>query len=245
MTILFVVPARGGSKGIPKKNLRRIAGYSLTSWALKFASKYSDLHFQTDVCLSSDSKEILDEANKFQRVIKVNRPAIYASDTASDSEVLQHAYSFCSNRTKINYDYVVMLQPTAPSRSHATFGPALLNHISSQGSYTATWSVSTLHDKFRSEKVIKLSDSSSEFILQRKRTFPPRRQDLDLEYYRNGEFYILDSSTLEDPYLIGQRLNCVVTNENPANIDTLEDLWLARRQLKSQILLNHESLSTA
>ncbi len=245
MTILFVVPARGGSKGIPKKNLRKISGYSLTRWALTFACKYTEQEIQTDVCLSSDSAEILNEANSFHGVIKINRPVELASDTATDADVLMHAYNFCSNQTQVNYEYVVMLQPSAPSRSHVTFGPALLNHVSRQGGFTATWSVSSVPEKYRSEKVIKISNSRREFILERKRSYPPRRQDLDFEFYRNGEFYILDSATLKDPFLIGKSLNCVVTNENPSNIDTFEDLRSSRKQLKTDIFLNHEKWSAS
>jgi CMP-N,N'-diacetyllegionaminic acid synthase len=235
VSTLFVVPARGGSKGLVNKNLRKLAGKSLTFWALDFARKYKTLNPRNDVCLSSDSDRILNESRFFSDCIKLRRPAAISSDTAIDVDVLRHAISSAQELTGKEYQFIVMLQPTAPSRRHQTFAPALGDHISGRFGATATWSVSIVPEKFRTEKLISEPTEFGGFQVQRRRSFPPRRQDLALEYFRNGEFYILSASALEDSYLVGSKLHCVVTTDCPVNIDSEQDLLMARRLLSRRM----------
>lgn len=229
MSILFVVPARGGSKGIPNKNLRLIHGKSLTWWALDFSTKVSNQLKGSIVCISSDSKSLLAESRGFSNILPVRRPDSISGDTATDQEVLLHALKTAEESLSTVFDYVVMLQPTAPGRSIEEFRAALTQHLSRRNGATATWSVSLVPEKYRSEKLIRRAAQGGGFYLEKSRSAPPRRQDLEEEFYRNGDFYILDRSALQDPYLVGLQLECWLSFEQSVNIDDFSDLKRARK----------------
>jgi len=112
-TTLFVVPARGGSKGIPNKNLREIHGKSLTEWALIVACKFLGAR----VALTSDSEEILAIADGKPSITAIKRPEELSKDTSTDQEALSHALHHVEETLDSRFETIVMLQPTAPSRS--------------------------------------------------------------------------------------------------------------------------------
>jgi CMP-N,N'-diacetyllegionaminic acid synthase len=108
MRVVAIVPARGGSKGLPRKNLRRIGGRSLVGWAV-LAGLEAEL--VTDVVVSSEDREILAEAVRCGAQPLI-RPEELATDEASTDSVLVHAM----NVMGWQHDLVVLLQPTVPVR---------------------------------------------------------------------------------------------------------------------------------
>lgn len=108
MTTVAIIPARGGSKGIPRKNLRRVAGRSLVGWSV-LAGLEAEL--VDEVVVSSDSAEILEEAVRCGAK-PLQRPDELATDEASTDDVLMHAM----NALGWKHDVVVTLQPTVPIR---------------------------------------------------------------------------------------------------------------------------------
>lgn len=104
--ILAVIPARGGSKGIPRKNIRPIAGKPLIAWSIEAAkkSKYVD-----KIVVSTEDKEIAEVAKKYDAEVIV-RPKELSGDSVEMLPVLQHVL------TKVNANIVVLLQPTSPIR---------------------------------------------------------------------------------------------------------------------------------
>lgn len=105
--ILGVIPARGGSKGIPRKNIRPIAGKPLIAWTIEAAARSKCMD---RFVVSTEDKEIKEISEKFGAEV-VTRPQSLASDTASTLSVLEHILS------KIPADIIVLLQPTSPVRS--------------------------------------------------------------------------------------------------------------------------------
>ena len=107
-TFLAVIPARGGSKRLRRKNLLDLHGKPLIAWTIEagLQSKYLD-----KVVVSSEDKDILDIAREFKTDI-IKRPNRLASDTATSFDVLKHAIDNLES-----YDYVVLLQPTSPLRN--------------------------------------------------------------------------------------------------------------------------------
>lgn len=103
-TVMAVIPARGGSKRVPRKNLREYHGHTLLEWAITHAeqSKYID-----EIAVSSDDQEILDAAGGYA----LWRPDELATDDASSEDVVRHALFECPS------DWVVLLQPTSPLRT--------------------------------------------------------------------------------------------------------------------------------
>ncbi len=104
--VLAIITARGGSKGVPRKNIKRAGGRPLIAWMIEAAkqSKYID-----QLILSSDDSEIISVAEKFGCTAPFVRPKEFAGDTSSVSSVIIHALG------KIHgFDYVMLLQPTSP-----------------------------------------------------------------------------------------------------------------------------------
>jgi len=107
-TFLAVIPARGGSKRLPGKNLQDLNGKPLISWTIEACLK-SD--FIDQVCVTSDSNEILNIAKSYQ-VDTIERPKELSSDTSTSYEALKHALKFSDQ-----YDYIFLAQPTSPLRN--------------------------------------------------------------------------------------------------------------------------------
>src|SRR3989344_9299987 len=110
--ILGIIPARGGSKSVPRKNIKKLAGKPLLYYVLTAAKKS---RFLTDLIVSSDDEKILLVAKKSAgRKIVLKRPKELAKDDTPDVPVLQHAIETMETKRKIHYDLVVMLHATTP-----------------------------------------------------------------------------------------------------------------------------------
>jgi CMP-N,N'-diacetyllegionaminic acid synthase len=224
---LAIIPARGGSKGLPGKNKRKLHSRPLVSWALSTAAGLDIEGF----ALSSDDPEILSFASEFDSCTPITRPAELSADDVPDQPVLMHSLQVAENKTRIRFDRVILLQPTAPARSLEQITSALEIHSSlPQPERSSLWSVTRVPAHFNAAKQISLS--SKGFVVPRPSRFPPRRQDLKATYIRSGEFYILGRLALEDPYLMGDYLEIFETPEPAINIDTLGDFQLAETLLK-------------
>ena len=110
--LLFVIPARGGSKGIPGKNIKLLSGKPLIGYSIDMARNFAkDEH----ICVSTDSQEIKNVAEGYGLQVPFIRPFELATDTASTYDVLLHAIHFYEARN-IFHDWIVLLQPTSPFR---------------------------------------------------------------------------------------------------------------------------------
>lgn len=113
MKTLYVIPARGGSKGIPHKNIKPLAGKPLIGYSIDVARQ---LAADNDICLTTDDPEIAATAESMGLNVPFLRPASLATDTCGTYEVLIHALDFYRDRG-IDYDTLVLLQPTSPMRT--------------------------------------------------------------------------------------------------------------------------------
>ena len=113
MKTLYVIPARGGSKGIPHKNIKPLAGKPLIGYSIDVARQ---LAADDDICLTTDDPEIAATAESMGLNVPFLRPASLATDTCGTYEVLIHALDFYRARG-IDYDTLVLLQPTSPMRT--------------------------------------------------------------------------------------------------------------------------------
>src|SRR3989338_10314167 len=111
--VLFVIPARGGSKGLPGKNIRPLCGKPLINYSVEVARQ---LVLDRQICVSTDSREVIEVVNKIGLEIPFIRPKELATDTASTISVLKHANSFYKEGGQI-FKKVVLLQVTSPLRS--------------------------------------------------------------------------------------------------------------------------------
>jgi len=126
--ILAIIPARGGSKGIPRKNIRSFSGYPLIAWSIA-AAKQSTL--VTRVIVSTDDEEIAEVARQFGAETPFLRPAEHAQDNSTDLPLFEHALKWLAENEGYRPDVVVQLRPTSPIRPRGLVDQAiqiLLSH---------------------------------------------------------------------------------------------------------------------
>lgn len=114
LKVLAIIPAREGSKRVPKKNFRPFAGTTLTDLAIQQALEAETI---SDIVLSSDSEEVLAIAQKYPRVIAIRRPAEISGDEAPAIDYVRHSLEVMANDYGKTYDAVTILQPSSPLRA--------------------------------------------------------------------------------------------------------------------------------
>src|SRR3989338_2794581 len=123
MKVLAVITARGGSKGIPNKNIKKFGGKPLIAYTAEIAKKSQVI---TDLIVSTDDEKIAKICKSLGVEVPFIRPRELAKDKTPHLPVIRHALKFMENKNKIKYDYVVTLQPTSPFRTPADIDKAVL-----------------------------------------------------------------------------------------------------------------------
>lgn len=218
MEILAIIPARGGSKGIPGKNIKPFAGYPLIAWTIA-ASRTAAAVSRTIV--STDSMEIKHVAEQYGAEVPFLRPAELATDSSQTEPTLLHVLNTLKEQEGYEPDAVLLLQPTSPIRFTGTID-ALAKHFIN-GNYDAVLSVFEGHH-------FKWQDSKNPTALY-DYTNRPLRQDLGEEnriYSETGSMYLTKTATLlEEGNRLGGHIGMIETDllEN-IDIDTLDDFRL-------------------
>lgn len=219
--IIGIIPARGGSKGIPRKNIVDLGGYPLIAWTIIRAKKSSLLD---DVILTTEDQEIIYIAEQFKCSIPFKRPDEYATDIASSVDVTLHALNALN--IKDYNTYFVLLQPTSPFRSTETIDKSIKFAI--DNNYPYVMSVSNLK-KSPYHIYIEKKDNLLE-PLYKKPASSTRRQDLPNAVISNGVIYVANAKFFLreksfKPSMI--RYFKIMGNES-FDIDTPNDLKYAR-----------------
>ncbi len=227
MKILGLIPARGGSKGIPGKNIKLLGGKPLLQYTFESA-KASEL--LNRVILSSDDEEIIAVAQKLGIDVPFVRPAELSEDATGSLEVMQHALKYLKEQGK-EYDLVCLLQPTTPFRSHGLIDEAVEKFKSED--YDSLISVREVPEEFNPHWVFEEKNGSLQLATGEKEIIK-RRQDLPKAYHRDGAIYITKTSVLlEQNSLYGEKIGFVDTTGSVyVNVDTEEDWELATRLLE-------------
>lgn len=122
--VLGVIPARGGSKRLPRKNIRKLSGHPLIAYTIRAAQRSKLL---TDFLVSSEDKEILNVAQDYDAPAPFVRPPELAGDKVRNIDVVAHAMAFMEANKGITYEILVLLQPTCPIRNPAHIDDAILH----------------------------------------------------------------------------------------------------------------------
>ena len=232
--LLAVIPARGGSKGVPRKNLREVGGKSLIVWTLETAKAAS--HLFADIVVSTDDPEIAELARREGVDVPFLRPAELAGDRVPTLPVLQHAVAFLEERSGQRYDWVCLLQPTAPLRSVADLEAAVA--LATTPELEACDSVISVtrveaHHPILMKKIE--NGRLLPYCLEEKEG--TRRQDYDPPaYMRNGAIYLTRRDVLmERSSIWGERIRPLpMPAERSHSIDTEMDLKLADLLLRER-----------
>jgi len=219
-SILAVIPARGGSKGIPHKNMRLINGVTLIGHAVQTALKspYID-----HVIVSTDSKQILEEGTKLGLDTPFLRPVKLSSDTALSIDVWKHAWIESEIFYKTTFDISILLEPTSPNREVQDIESAIQLLIRRKVSSVVT--VSRVDPHYAPEKLLTIGASGRLNHFFSSDTPVSRRQDVGEYYYRNGVCYASTrSQILNDDSIISTDTLPLKIGRKVINIDTIEDL---------------------
>jgi len=184
--IAGIILARGGSKGIPGKNVLLIAGKPLIAWSIE-QSLNSPLIDSTWV--SSDSDKILEIAQSFG-ANPIKRPPEIAGDKSSSEEAWLHAIDYIHSTHNIGLDAIVGLQPTSPIRESSDLTCAI--ETFKEKGYDSMFSISKPLEGFRWQMTDGLLQSVDYDYTQRK-----MRQNIQETYYENGSFYIFKPSIIQ------------------------------------------------
>lgn len=215
-TVLAIIPARGGSKGVPYKNIRNLAGKPLIAWSIEQAKKsiYIDR-----VVISTDDEVIASVAKKWGGEVPFLRPEELAKDHTPGIDPVLHAMKMLPN-----YDYTVLLQPTSPLRISEDIDECLENCIRQKAN--ACVSV-TLTDK-SPYWMYQLSETNmlSPVIIPDRPVL--RRQDAPDVYVLNGAVYTAKSEWLleKQTFLNEETIGYVMPKERSVDIDTLLDFFV-------------------
>jgi N-acylneuraminate cytidylyltransferase len=216
MKVLAIIPARGGSKGIPKKNLIPFLGKPLLLWSIE-AALNSD--FITDVVVSSDNDAILDLAAKNKGVIAINRPKEFATDASRVEPVIKHVLEEMNEK---KYDLLILLQPTSPLRASEDIDNAFRQFLDTKAS--SLISVCAMeHHPYKAFKVNE--EGYLKGIINDDFPFSPR-QALPKVFRANGAIYIINTEDFikTGSLLTDKSMYFEMPKEKSVDIDTIEDV---------------------
>jgi CMP-N-acetylneuraminic acid synthetase len=228
MRILGVIPARGGSKGVPKKNIKELKGKPLIAYTIEAALK-SKLD---RVIVSTDDATIKEMVNKMGGNTPFSRPEELGSDTAKSIDVAVHALKTMEKIDGVTYDAFMLLQPTTPFRTSQDIDEAIDKLIETgSDSVISVVNVEAYHP------------ARMKFLQEGKLIDPPycesyenqNRQELNPMYIRNGAIYLTKRDTLlNNSYKGNDCCALIMPSERSINIDTLTDFeyaeWISNKK---------------
>lgn len=222
---LIIIPARGGSKGIPRKNIRPLAGYPLIYYAIK-ASKYSNIN--SDIVVSTDDQEINTIASYFG-VDVLMRPNHLAKDNITLDPVIEHCTQEMEKKNKNKYDYIFTIQPTCPLITAKDIDEAFHKLFNS-----------------RVDSIITVVEQKHLFWHKELRKIKPfyskrlNRQDLEPTYQEIGAIIGCTRNQLLKGQRIGKNIELLKIDEEKAiDIDTHEDFIKCEAILNRKFIVMH------
>ena len=230
--VLVVIPARGGSKGIPQKNITLVANKPLLSYTTELLR---ELPWVDQALVSTDDPDVAAEAIRADTAEIVWRPKELAGDRVGDMPVLAHALQESESEISGAFDVVVMLQPTSPLRSAAEVEACVDTLI--DGSWDAVWTVSETDLAYHPQKQVKLSPDGTLSFFHESGPHIVARQELEPAFHRNGVCYAFtaDFVATAKSVIAEGHTTAIVTPGLHISIDTPGDLLAVEREIRSRL----------
>jgi len=217
--ILFVIPARSGSKGIKNKNIQLCGNDSLLRLSIKQCLR---LNLESDLFVSTDNQEYLNHIKDLFDNPPILRPKNLSGDLVGDIDVLIHALNTCEKFYKTEYSCIVMIQPTCPLRK----GSDILKTIDAiiKDKYEASVTCHIVDKKYHPLKslIINKSGYLEHFIKNKNEIIA--RQQLDKTYIRNGAAYAITPKQLCTGKSFFNCKSKIVLTDSYVSIDNLDEL---------------------
>lgn len=220
MEVLVIIPARGGSKGIPHKNIKPMNGKPLIYYTIDTARAITG---DENICVSTDDDEIIEVVERYGLKVPFKRPAELATDTAGTYEVLLHALSYYESQGK-KYDAVLLLQNTSPFRKKEQVKEALqlfnknVDIVVSVKECAANPYYCVFEEN--AEGYLNVCKGDGNIF---------RRQDAPKVYEYNGAIYIMNPEVLKTTHMhkMKKRVKYVMDDISSFDLDTMADWNMA------------------
>jgi CMP-N,N'-diacetyllegionaminic acid synthase len=229
--VLAVVPARGGSKGVPLKNLREVGGRSLVARVGDVVRQVPEID---RVVVSTEHEGIAKAAEQAGIAAPFRRPDPLCGDRVGDTDVLTHALEATEAIDGIRYDIIVMLQPTSPLRTPGDVSETIRQLV--DGAWDSVWTVSETDSKAHPLKQLMVTGHTLKYYDPAGAKIVARQQ-LTPVYHRNGIAYAMTRACLlEQKSIKGRRTGALIIPGEHVSIDTEWDLalvdFILRRRLE-------------
>ncbi len=226
MKILVIIPARGGSKGIPHKNIKPLNGKPLIHYTIDEAR---EIVSDEDICVSTDDPEIIKCVEGYGLKVPFVRPEELATDTAGTYEVLLHALNFYEKEGR-HYDAVLLLQNTSPFRKGEQIKEALKLYTSDVDMVVSVkeCAANPYYCVFEenSEGYLHVCKGDGNIF---------RRQDAPKVYEYNGAIYIMNAEKLKTTHMhkMQKRIKYVMDDLSSFDLDTMWN-WKMAEMIKKE-----------
>lgn len=228
MRILYVIPARAGSKGLPEKNIKILGKKPLIEYSIDFA--LANMLDNDELCISTNDSKVIEIVKAKGISVPFIRPDSLASDDSSTQDVLIHALNYYESIDK-KFDVILLLQPTSPFRNQEDF-TRLLSEFSSEIDMVVSVKIAKENPYFSL-----FEEKSGGYLKKSKKGVFTRRQDCPLVYAFNGSMYLINIEALRNNKIgdFKKIKKIVMPEERSIDIDTFADWVLAEYYLKKII----------
>lgn len=228
-TFLAIIPARGGSKGLPGKNITPLCGKPLIVWSIEagLKSQYID-----EVMVTTDSEEIASVARKSGASVPFLRPSELASDTATSFDVIRHAINYYENELQKKFDYIVLLEPTSPLRDEKDIDMSIeqLLSVRQASAIVGVCKTTSQNPAF----LVKKNDNNFLVGYENQDMRVLRRQEIGDVYFFEGSIYISKTDALltKKTFYHESTLGYEVPKWKSLEIDDLDDIIMVEALMK-------------
>lgn len=225
---LFLIPARNGSKGIPKKNVKNLAGKPLIWYTIDFARELAN---DVDICVSTDGDEIISITEARGLNVPFKRPPELAQDDSSIYDTLIHALEFYESKGNY-YDKILLLQPTSPFRKVEDFNEMIkIYNTSSDLDMVVSVGESRHNPYFTLHE-----ENKNGFLVKLRNGMYVNRQDCPKVYYLNGSMYLINTQSLKKTHQFKKVKKYLMNDIYSIDINTQLDWMLCEALLKNGIV---------
>lgn len=220
MKTLVIIPARGGSKGIPRKNIKKLSGKPLIYYTIDCARSVVEDDY---ICVSSDDDEIIELVEKYNIKVPFKRPAYLATDTAGTYDVLLHALNYYEEQG-VQIDVIVLLQNTSPFRKPQHVQEAMKLYDDRIDMVVSVCEAAT------NPYYTAFEDDDNGFLhISKGDGHYRRRQDAPKVWEYNGAIYIINAKSLKEKPMSAftKKVKYVMSREDSVDLDTPLDWMIA------------------
>nr|WP_315199048.1 acylneuraminate cytidylyltransferase family protein [uncultured Flavobacterium sp.] len=231
MKILAIIPARGGSKGVPGKNIKLLNGKPLLGYTSEIALQSKHL---TEVIVSTEDEQIAEVAKSLGIKVPFIRPMALAQDNTPTIDAIIHALQWYENQN-IFFDAVCLLQVTSPFRTLEFLNMAIEKFI--ERNSDSLVSVQRVPHEYNPHWTFEVNDEGNLKIATGETKIIPRRQELPTAFHRDGSIYITKAKVLQEEHSLYGKSTAFIESELEfyVNIDSLQDWEKAEKMIQNKL----------